>query len=152
MEINDITYYINSKIMLGYIQHSSCRFYVYVANCAQLIHLVSGDISIPARTLPTLQHTASALDLAGSNWITGPSFLRNQTNIKPKEEEEIPLAVHDPEVCKEVLAHTMNIKECHGLGTERFSRFSNLACLQRAIANLIVTVREFCKIEESPGE
>ncbi|KAK2552272.1 hypothetical protein P5673_026805 [Acropora cervicornis] len=77
----------------------------------------------------------------------GPSFLRSQTNVLPKQEEEIPMDVHDPEVRKEVLAHNTNIGERRGLGTERFSRFSSLASLQHAIANLIVMGKEFlhCK-------
>ena len=51
--------------------------------------------------------------------------------------------MHDPEVRKEVLACAMLTKEHHGLGTKRFTRFSSLASLQRAIANLIVLVKEF---------
>ena len=37
----------------------------------------------------------------------------------------------------------MQISEHHGLGTDRFSRFSSLNSLQRAIVNLIVVIKEF---------
>ena len=94
----------------------------------------------------------SAPDLTGSDWITGPSFLRSQINVLPKEEGEIPLDVHDPEVRKEVLAHTTNIRERRGLGAERFSRFSSLASLQRAIAKLIVMVKEFLHRKSKPQD
>ena len=157
MKINDITYYTDSKVVLGYIQNSSRRFYVYVANRVQLIRRLSSPQQW--RYIDTSQNPAdlatrrlSAPDLTGSDWITGPSFLRSQTNVLPKEEEEIPLDVHDPEVRKEVLAHTTNIGEHRGLGTERFSRFSSLASLQRAIANLIVMVKGFLHRRSKPQD
>ena len=157
MKIDDITYYTDSKVVLGYIQNSSRRFYVYVANRVQLIRRLSSPQQW--RYIDTSQNPAdlatrrlSAPDLTGSDWITGPSFLRSQTIVLPKEEEEIPLDVHDPEVRKEVLAHTTNIGERRGLGTERFSRFSSLASLQRAIANLIVMVKEFLHRKSKPQD
>ena len=60
--------------------------------------------------------------------------------------------MHDPEVRKEVLAHTTNIRERRGPGTDRFSRFSSLASLQRAIANLIVVVKEFLHRKSKPQD
>ncbi|XP_074634093.1 uncharacterized protein LOC141892648 [Acropora palmata] len=157
IKIDDITYYTDSKVVLGYIQNSSRRFYVYVANRVQLIRRLSSpqqwryiDTSQNPTDLATRR--LSAPDLTGSDWITGPSFLRSQTNILPKEEEEISLDVHDPEVRKEVLVHTTNIGERRGLGTVRFSRFSSLASLQRAIANLILTVKEFLHRKSRPQD
>ena len=156
MKIDDITYYTDSKVVLGYIQNSSRRFYVYVANRVQLIRRLSNpqqwryiDTSQNPADLAT--HRLSAPDLTGSDWIAGPSFLRSQINVLPKEEEEIPLDVHDPEVRK-VLAHTTNIRERRGLGTDRFSRFSSLASLQCAIANLIVVVKEFLHRKSKPQD
>lgn len=58
----------------------------------------------------------------------------------------------DPEVRKEVLTSvTQSSKRC-GLGAERFSRFSRLHSLQRAIANLIVIVKVFKRRKASPQE
>lgn len=37
----------------------------------------------------------------------------------------------------------MQTSKHHGLGVDRFSRFSSLHSLQRAIANLIVVIKEF---------
>lgn len=146
IKIDGITYHTDSKAVLGYIRNNSRRFYVYVANRVQLIRRLSSPQQW--RYIDTSQNVAdfatrrlSALDLTRSDWITGPSFLRSLTNVSPKEEEEIPLDVYDPEVHKEVLAHS--IKKRHGLSTERFSCFSCLASLQRAITNLIVMGKEF---------
>ena len=41
IEINDVTFYIDSKVVLGFIQNESRRFYVYVANHVQLIRKIS---------------------------------------------------------------------------------------------------------------
>ena len=41
MEINEITFYTDSKVVLGYIQNESRRFYVYVANRVQTIRKIS---------------------------------------------------------------------------------------------------------------
>ena len=157
MKINAITYYTDSKVVLGYIHNSSRRFHVYVANRVQLIRTVSSPqqwryIHTSQNPADLATHRLSAPDLTGSDWITGPSFLRSQTNVLPKQEEEIPLDVHDPEIRKEVLAHNTNIGERRGLGTERFSCFSSLASLQRAIANPIVMGKEFLHCKRKPQD
>lgn len=41
MGIDEVTFYTDSKVALGYIQNESRRSYVYVANCVQLIHNIS---------------------------------------------------------------------------------------------------------------
>ncbi|PFX32634.1 hypothetical protein AWC38_SpisGene2588 [Stylophora pistillata] len=41
MEINKITFYVDSKVVLGYIQNESRRFYVYIANRVQTILKIS---------------------------------------------------------------------------------------------------------------
>lgn len=63
--------------------------------------------------------------------------------MPPLVQEEVPLNAHDPEVHKEVLACATLTKKRHGLETKRFTRFSSLASLRRAIANLTVVAKEF---------
>ena len=147
MKVDEVTYYTDSRVVLGYLQNDSRRFYVYVANRVQLIRRLSSpsqwryiDTTQNPADLATRRLTAS--NLAGSDWLEGPCFLRS-SNMPPPKQEEISLDAHDPEVRKEVLACAMLTKEHHGLGTKRFTRFSSLASLQRAIANLIVVVKEF---------
>ena len=41
IEVNEITFYTDSKVVLGYIQNESCRFYTYVANRIQIIRQAS---------------------------------------------------------------------------------------------------------------
>lgn len=41
MEINEITFYTNSRVILGYIRKESRRFYVCVANRVQTLQKIS---------------------------------------------------------------------------------------------------------------
>ena len=92
----------------------------------------------------------SAQNLASSDWLTGPRSLQEETGAKKEEQEKIPIYEDDPEVRKEVLTLNTQTNKRRGLGAERFSRFSSLSSLRRAIANLIVLVKEFkqSKIKE----
>ena len=148
MEIDGITFYTDSKVVLGYIQNESRRFYVYVANRVQLIRKVSSPNQW--RYMDTNENPAdlatrrlSAQSLAVSDWFTGPRFLQDETAATNGEQEEIPISEDDPEVRKEVSTFITQTNKRHGLGANRFSRFSSLSSLQRAIANLIVLVKEF---------
>ena len=79
-----------------------------------------------------------------SSWLTGPEFLASTDSIPPPNEIESP-SDSDPEVRQEVIAKTTKVntdKDSTGLGAKRFERFSSLSSLQRAIATLIVRVRE----------
>ena len=148
MEIDSITFYTDSKVVLGYIQNKSRRFYVYVANRVQLIRKVSSPSQW--RYVDTSDNRAdltirclSAQNLAASDWFTGPRFLKDETVATNGEQEEIPMNEDDPEVRKDVSTLSKHTSKRHGLGAERFSRFSSLSSLQRTIANLIVLVKEF---------
>ena len=152
MEINQVTYYTDSKVVLGYLQNDSRRYYVYVANRVQLIRRLSSphqwryiDITQNPADLATRRLTAS--NLMDSDWLKGPRFLQSP-NTLPLEQEEILLDAHDPEVRKEISTPATLTKECQSLGTDRFTRFSSLASLQRAIANLIVVAREVRRRKE----
>ena len=153
MEIDEITFYTDSKVVLGYIQNESQRFYVYVANRVQTIQKMSNprqwkyiDTSKNPADLST--RCLNAESLLGSSWLTGPSFLRDQNRIAEDEEEEIPLNEDDPEVCKDAVSLKTQTSERHSLGADRFLRFSSFHSLQRAIANLIVVVKEFKRIRD----
>ena len=83
MEIDQVTYYTDSKVVLGYLQNDSRRFYVYVANRVQLIRRLTSpsqwryiDTTQNPADLATRRLTAS--NLMDSDWIKGPHFLRTQ--------------------------------------------------------------------------
>ena len=67
----------------------------------------------------------SAQNLAGSEWLGGPSFLKEDM---PGEEDTRTYALDkdDPEVRKITLSLKTQIAGRSGLGLQRFSRFSDL--------------------------
>jgi len=87
MEINEITFYTDSRVVLGYIRNESQRFYVYVANHVQTIRKISkpkqwkyidtaADLS---------KRCLNVRSLMGSNWLTGPNFLKNLSRTPAAE-------------------------------------------------------------------
>ena len=148
IEIEEVTFYTDSKVVLGYIQNESRRFYVYVANRVQQIRKISSpdqwtyvDTNDNPADLAT--RPLSSKSLAESDWLTGPKFLKTTSSSGKEKQEKIQLNESDPEVRKDVITFsTQSSKRC-GHGAERFLHFSSLHSLQRAIANLIVLVREF---------
>ena len=147
MKIDKVTFYTDSKVVLGYIQNESRRFHVYVANRVQLIRRLSDphrwryvDTSENPADLATRRLSVS--DLVKSNWLTGPQFLNNPVATLSWETKEFPLNQYDPEVRK-VSVHIIHTTDRNGLSTNNFSRFSSFTSLQHAIANLIVVIKKF---------
>jgi len=85
----------------------------------------------------------NAQNLAGSDWLTGPSFLKTPPSTAEEEQEKFARNENDPEVRKETINLKTQTDRRHGLGAERFLRFSTLYSLQSAIENLVVDVKEF---------
>ena len=109
MEIDKITFYTDSKVVLGYIQNESRRFYVYVANRVQTIRKMSNPrqwkyIDTGKNPADLSTRRLNVESLVGSSWLTGPSFLRDRNGIAEDEEEEIPLNEDDPDVRKDVVS------------------------------------------------
>lgn len=143
-----VAFYTDSKVVLGYIQNESRGFYVYVANSVQVIRKISNpeqwtylDTNENPADLAT--RPLNAQNIAESDWLTVPKFLKTTLSSRKERPEKIPLNESDPEVRKEVVAFTTQSSKRCGLGAERFPRFSSLYSLQRTIANLIVAVKEF---------
>ena len=150
MEINEVTFYTDSRVVLSYIQNKSRRFYVYVANRVQTIWKISNPkqwkyIDTAKNPADLSTRCLNVRSLMGSNWLTGPSFLRdpNRTPAAEDEEDEIQLNENDPEVRKDTISLKTQTSKHHDLGPNRFSRFSSLRSLQLAIANIVVVIKEF---------
>ena len=80
--IDEKIYYSNSKVVLGYIQNVSSRFYVKVANRVQIIR--NATASSPWRYIYTARNPSDRATrcvtpekLVESPWILGPEFLWN---------------------------------------------------------------------------
>ena len=149
VEVSAVKYYTDSKVVLGYITNESRRFYVYVANRVQLIRSLSAPeqwsyVESELNPADLATRGVSPSRLVETSWLRGPGFLERLEST-PLSSEPFALSASDPEVRKDLLS----VKVCadrnttSGLGSGRFSRFSTLESLQRAIANLIVVVKEF---------
>ena len=75
--------------------------------------------------------------------VNRPEASRDPNGVAEDEEKEIPLNEDYPEVRKDAVSLKTQTSKRHSLGADRFSRFLNLHSLQRAIANLIIVVKEF---------
>ena len=151
LKIDDVKFYTDSKVVLGYISNDARRFHVYVANRVQVIRDTSEphqwnyvDTSTNPADLATRGTTAKGL--IESNWLEGPSFLKmNQSNEPSIDEaaspiiDDITINENDPEV--KVNAYVTSSTRETGLKSKRFERFSDWLKLQRAVACLIAKIR-----------
>nr|XP_055053759.1 uncharacterized protein LOC129438884 [Misgurnus anguillicaudatus] len=147
-KLDAVTFYSDSKVVLGYICNESRKFYVYVNNRVQRIRKSTCPDQwkyVPTDQNPADQATRSVLaaDLPQSMWLTGPKFLFMMT---PPETDTSLFSLIDPEVDIEVrpqvtscATHTSS-KE---LDTERFKRFSSWRSLTRAVARLVHITQSF---------
>ena len=108
--------------------------------------LTSGGISSYKNPADTATRGLQAKDLAESDWLNGPEFLKCTTGDAPAPDaEQLTLSVDDPAVRKEVKSRATNIKpnERTILHEGVFKNFSSWSSLKRAIAALIVKMRLF---------
>ena len=149
-----VTYYTDSRVVLGYIVNESRRFYVYVSNRVERIRRSSTPHQwryVPTSLNPADLATRSveANNLKDSTWHMGPKFLHNNglTTTQDGGTAAKPLP-QDPEVRPnvQVLATQMAVGE--NLKSDCFSRFSEWPALQGAIAKLITLVQSRSKKQD----
>ena len=148
VEVNEEIYYSNSKVVLGYIQNESRRFYIYVANRVQTIRNTTEPHQ--GRYIDTANNPAdlatccmSPDKLMESRWLSGPEFLWNALPQPHDAPQKISLDENDPEVKREVVVCTTKSQVPHNLGCSRFKRLSSWLSVQRAVANLIRIIKGF---------
>ena len=135
-----------SKVVLGYIQNETKRFYVYVANRVQIIRSVSDPSQwryINTNNNPAdIATRGSNVDkLKDSIWLRGPKFLEEPNSPVLTPLEEFCADAADPDV--RVTTCSTSIHPQTGLRSDQFAHFSKFVILCCALANLIVKVKEF---------
>ena len=146
-DIHKVTFYTDSRIVLGYINNDNRRFYVCVTNrvtrirkstSAEQWHFVSTEHN-PAdhgtRSVP-------AAMLKDTNWLKGPAFLAKDT--PPPEAFGLIDPEADIDIRPQVQAFIIKAFECQ-LGSNRFERFSSWKSLSRAVTKLIHKARSYTK-------
>ncbi|XP_070549479.1 uncharacterized protein [Ptychodera flava] len=153
LNIDNVIYHTDSEIVLGYINNSSKRFHVYVANRVEKIHNISSPhqwrhVSTHENPADIASRSVPAQKLNSTIWLSGPAFLwqRDEQDKDNHEETEHKYTVsdEDPEVRKQLAVLNTSTKEVEqdNLGAHRFQRFSSWRSLKRSIANLIGKIRQ----------
>lgn len=142
VKFDDITFYTDSCVVLGYIYNEKRRFHVYVSNRIQRIrrstnpeqwHYVSSEHN-PA---DVATRPIAPTKLQDTIWFSGPAFLHHpRTQTPPKT----PYALVDPDQDAEVRPL---VTVLHTAVSKRFERFSDWNRLIRAIGKLIHIVRSY---------
>ena len=145
MTIDEVVFYTDSKVVLGYIQNSSRRFYVYVANRVQIIRNVSEPsqwryVETEDNPADLATRGSDADKLTSTMWLNGPQFLNDPGVLQPSAAENVTLDNEDPEVRQEVTINRTSIEVPMSL--QRLARFSNWSSLRRAVAVLIAKARD----------
>lgn len=135
-------FWIDSMVVLGYINNHARRFHTFVANRIQRIHLhTSPDhwryVLTDENPADHISRSLTASELLSSNWLTGPTFLW-KGEIVPLSDTMPELSVGDPEVRK---IQTFNTEtEGQTSIADQLLKFSSwthairaIACIQRQI-------------------
>ncbi|XP_051239353.1 uncharacterized protein LOC127353832 [Dicentrarchus labrax] len=159
IDIHSVKFYTDSRIVLGYINNTSRRFYVYVSN--RITRIRKSSHPHQWHYINTEQNPAdhgtrplAATDLKSTNWFSGPSFLSRpqQENTAPIDNFELIHPDQDREIRPEVTAISTKVTLVPDvLGAQRFERFSSWKSLVRAISRLIKRVRSEVKVPDSEG-
>ena len=104
LECTHETFWTDSKVVRGYIQNSTKRFKIFVANRVHQIHesyRVEQWRHVPAKLNPT-DHASCGLEIAdaegqASTWIHVPKFLWQKEKTWPKQ-NSYDICEEDPEV------------------------------------------------------
>ncbi|XP_026010486.1 uncharacterized protein LOC113013640 [Astatotilapia calliptera] len=150
IKVDNVTFYTDSRIVLGYIHNTSRRFYMYVANRVTRIRASTHPSQwhyVPSELNPADQATRfiPAADLQNSTWFSGPPFLYSDPHTEPHTG---PFTLIEPEKDREIHPEIKVMKTTVAepqLGSDRFKKYSNWITLCRVIARLIHVVTSFAQ-------
>ncbi|XP_061170566.1 uncharacterized protein LOC133179906 [Saccostrea echinata] len=151
LELSDIQYYSDSRVVLGYLQNTSRRFYIYVSNRVARIHRSSQPDQwnyIRSEINPADSGTRIMLacQLQESSWLKGPDFLYTETESHLSEGFHLVNPESDREIRPEVTSCKTKAdgkETVDYLGTSRFKRFSSWKSLLSAIRVLLRFLTKF---------
>lgn len=140
-QLSDVSYYTDSKVVLGYIHNETRRFYVYVSN--RILRIRRSSNPNQWHFVPTDQNPADhatrfvvAGRLIYTNWLAGPKFLYLPEEVVSKRSCDLVEPDSDPDV--RPLASTLSTTTSPDhLGSQRFARFSSWKSLTCAVARLV---------------
>ncbi|XP_076861369.1 uncharacterized protein LOC143514271 [Brachyhypopomus gauderio] len=137
--LDKITFFTDSKVVLGYIHNRSRRFYVFVSNRVHRIWQSSHPNQwqyVASKNNPADHATrsVSVSQLQVTNWLTGPKFLL-QPHSSSSPDSDFQLI--DPGADPELRPATFLTKVAGTqLDSQRFEKFSSWERLTRAVTRL----------------
>lgn len=153
LELDNTTFYMDSKVVLGYIYNETRRFYVYVSNRVNRIRRSSQPsqwhyIASSQNPADHATHSVPAYHLLLTNWLTGPDILfQSQKSVNDTYD------LVEPNIDAEVRPQVSTLKTtaCTKLlGSHRFSKFSTWKSLTRALARLLHIIHNFRSSSRKP--
>lgn len=148
IQIDEVTFFCDSKVVLDYIYNQSKCFYVYVHNRVQRIRQSTQPNQW--RYLPTEHNPADhasrsvqASQRTRPNWFTGPTFLyKSQPTSEQHDTFEFINLDTDVEIRPQVTTCVTSQKD-KPLGCERFTKLSSWKSVWRGVETLIHVVCSF---------
>lgn len=141
LQLDAVTYYSDSKVVLGYICNETRRFHVYVTN--RVLRIRRSSRPDQWRYVPTDQNPAGHATLfvpsgklKHTNWLSGPKFLSKPEPSISESTYDLVDPSTDPDIRPLVsaLSTTAANKQLH---SQRFAKFSTWKSLTRAVTRLI---------------
>lgn len=142
LQLDHINFYSDSRVVLGYINNETKRFFTYVANRVARIRSFSTPshwFYVRSEMNPADVGTRGIQpsDMQGSTWLRGPEMpCFSEKEPAQVVDETYPLI--NPEVDKEVRTNKLEVDQAvhAGLDDARFSRFSSWESLISALVYL----------------
>lgn len=143
---SSVTFYTDSKVVLGYIHNETRRFYVYVANRVQRIRGSTRPeqwkyVRTEENPADHATRPIPAAQLEKTNWLSGPDFLSKPQGAAPSPCFMLVNPNQDEDIRPEVRTFVTETKQRQQLGAQRFSKFSSWSSLTRAVAGIIRVAR-----------
>ena len=151
-----VTYWSDSKVVLGYISNESRRFSTFVANRVAEIHDMSkkehwrhcpGAINPADKCTRGLSATELSTDLT---WLTGPAFLKSDGDQWPTQSPVCDPSPTDPEVKAEVDTYLTAVSN-PGSGLPDAAKFSSWTRYKRAVAWMLRFLNN-CRVKTQRGD
>ncbi|XP_034547118.1 uncharacterized protein LOC117818374 isoform X1 [Notolabrus celidotus] len=155
IDIHKVTFFTDSRIVLGYIHNTNRRFYVYVTNRVARIRKSTRPeqwnfVSTENNPADHGTRSVSAAQLSHTNWFQGPTFLSRDTCLK---QETFELVEPDADAdIRPLITAFITKASVNRLGSRRFERFSSWKALCRATVQLIYKARSCSKNTNSKTE
>ncbi|XP_070203432.1 uncharacterized protein [Littorina saxatilis] len=154
VDLKKVSFYTDSKVVLGYINNETRRFYTYVSNRVERIRHVSEPSQwhfVPSESNPADVATRCALEDFNGNeetWLRGPAdFLENQ---KPLAAPAVifPMVVPDEDCEVRPVVRRTEVKDVHPPLSSRFEKFSSW----NALVSSLTMLRHLCQSFHFPTD